>query len=250
MINMRLSLLFMLFASIAFAQLKPTLPPSSNFDLSAWKLQTLDSNNKFTEALPAQLSKGYQSQYFYTDAADGSMVLKTPANGEATSSATHPRVELRQISNGANWKLFDTVLHSLTAQCKVMKTAPDTPKIVIGQIHGSEKVSQLLKLTWVGNKSGKCFVQANFKNNNAVKKDYTLKVVENLSLGDEVHYNIIMKNGTITVTVNGKSCSHTYTEEYFGTADKYYFKAGNYLQFRGVDADVYGLVKFYKLKIG
>jgi len=225
------------------------MPPSSNFDFSAWKLQTLDTSYYFTEALASKLTAGYVSRFFYTDSLDGALVLKTPANGKTTADAVHPRVELRQTAAGANWFLTDTTEHYLTAECKVVTVVPDTPKLVIGQIHGSDKKSQILKLLWTGTKNGMCTIKAQFKANDSEKKDDNVVIAKGLSLGDLISYAITMKSGTITVTVNGKSCSHTYTTEYFGEKDKYYFKAGNYLQCSGPDPNVCGLVKFYKLSL-
>ncbi len=239
----------LLFGSSVPAQLRPDLPPGSNFDLSSWKLQTLDDTRAFHEIKPSELQTGHTSWYFYTDSTDGSMVFRTPANGKTTRSSVHPRVELRQMANGANWPLTDMAEHRLDAICRVMTVAPDTPKMVIGQIHGSEGKSQLLKLIWAGKKSGKCTITANFKSNDNAKKDVYVKLASGLSPGDTVSYSISMSNGIIRVSVNGAIATHTYSNEYFGTVDRYYFKAGNYLQCSGSDPDIYGLIKFYKLEL-
>ena len=62
-----------------------------------------------------------------------------------------------------------------------------------------------------------------------------------------------MKSGKITVTVNGTSASQTYTSDYFGTTDAYYFKAGNYFQYNNLIVPdptlIYGQTKFYKLTL-
>jgi hypothetical protein len=244
------ALLFILFiSSVSFAQLNPKLPPSGNFDLRGWKLQTLDTNYRFTEVKPSKLSDGYTSNLFYTDSLDGALVFKTPENGTTTKDAVHPRVELRQVSGSADWPLSDTTEHTLTAECKVISVVQDTPKVIIGQIHGGDKKSQIFKMLWNGKKDGKCKITAQFKSNDEDKGDHNVDIVKGLSLGDVVTYKITMKAGTITVTVNGNTCSQTYTAEFFGTTDKYYFKAGNYLQCSGPDANKFGVVKFYKLAL-
>lgn len=242
-------ILFLLFAHNVFAQLNPKAAPGSNFDLRAWNLHALRDDFSFFTVKPAQLAAGYQSKFFYTDTVDGAMVFKTPANGRTTVSTSHPRIELRQTGDGANWPLADTNEHILSGVCVVESVAPDTPKTVIGQIHGGEKVSQLLKLIWAGDKNGKCNIRANFKNNDAGKKDAYVQLAKGLSLGDTVSYTLSMKSGIISVTVNGNSCSHAYTEEYFGKEDRYYFKAGNYLQCSSEEENIFGIVKFYKLDI-
>ena len=86
-------LIFFFISSYAFAQLNSHVPPGSNFDLSAWKLQTLDDNLAFIEKTPVQLQAGHTSIYFYTDSVDGSMVFKVPCNGNTTSGSSYPRVE-------------------------------------------------------------------------------------------------------------------------------------------------------------
>ena len=111
----------------SFAQLNPLLPPGSNFDLSAWKIHTLDSNYNYIEVNSAQLVAGYTSKWFYTDKSDGSMVFKVPSNGQPTTTATYPRVELRQMTQGANWLLTDTTEHYLEARCKVITVASVKP---------------------------------------------------------------------------------------------------------------------------
>ena len=209
---------FLLINLYSFAQLNPLLPPGSNFDLSAWKIHTLDSNYKFIEVYSAQLAAGYTSEFFYTNPTDGSMVFKVPSNGQPTTTATYPRVELRQMTQGANWALADTTEHYLEAECKVITVASAKPQTIIGQIHGSDVISELLKLRWTGEQPHHSYI-------------------------------ITMKAGTITVTVNGYSTSKTYTSTYFGTNDRYYLKAGNYLQYSSSNPSIYGLVQFYKLSL-
>jgi hypothetical protein len=226
------------------------LPPSSYFDLSAWKLQTLDPVYNFIEKNSAELMAGYTSSFFFTSPTDSSMVFKVPSNGETTSVNTiYPRVELRQTSNGANWKLSDTNEHYLSAKCKVIMVAIAKPQTIIGQIHGSETNSELLKLRWTGYLAGQCKIEARFEINDATQSEYGVTLATGLSLGDMISYSIAMKNGTITVSVNGVSASQTYTSEFFGSTDAYYFKAGNYLQYSSTDPAIAGQNQFYKLTL-
>jgi Alginate lyase len=67
-------------------------------------------------------------------------------------------------------------------------------------------------------------------------------------LGSLVNYELRMKGGTLTVTVNGKAGSETYTTQYYGTTDGYYFKAGNYLQ-TSSSSTTTSEVHFYSLEI-
>ena len=246
-----LSILF----SIKLLALNPLLPPGSNFDLSAWKLQTLDQNLLFTEISASSLVSAYTSSLFFTDPTDGSMVFKVPSNGTPTSGSTYPRVELRQMTGGANWILNDPTLHYMTAQCKVMAVAQGKPQTIIGQIHGSSTVnpSEMIKLRWNGYLAKQCFVEARFKTNDANMSEYGVTLATGLSLGDLITYTITMQNGTINCTVNGTTCSQTYTAAVWTLNDAYYFKAGNYLQYNPnsvtpPDPTVYyGQNQFYKL---
>ena len=236
------------------SQLDPNKSPSSNFDLKDWKLQTINTaDNTLKEITATNLVAGYSSDLFYTDSGDGSLVFKVPSNGATTSGAGYPRCELRQMSAGANWALSDATEHYLYAECKVTQVANAKPQIIIGQIHGSEINSEMIKLRWSGNESGKCFVEARFEDNDAIKAEYGVKLATGLSLGDLITYSITMKSGKITVTVNGTSASQTYTSDYFGTTDAYYFKAGNYFQYNNLIVPdptlIYGQTKFYKLTL-
>jgi len=254
-VKTKFSILLLVVFSIQVSALNPTLPPSSNFDLSAWKLQTLDSNLAFNEILVPQLTNGYISDYFYTNSSDGSLVFRVPSNGTPTSGSTYPRVELRQLTGGSNWVLNDATEHYLTAQCKVIAVVEAKPQTIIGQIHGSNTVSEMLKLRWTGYKSGQCYVEARFKTNDSSMSEYGVTLASGLSLGDLIDYTITMKNGTVTCTVNGASCSQTYTPDIWTLTDAYYFKAGDYLQYNPnsvspADPTVYfGQNQFYKLSL-
>ena len=81
--------------------LDPSLPPSSNFDLSDWYLSVpsdQDNNGKADSISENQLNQGYEnSSYFYTGA-DGGMVFKSPISGYKTSTNTkYTRTELREM---------------------------------------------------------------------------------------------------------------------------------------------------------
>lgn len=235
-------------------QLDPNIAPGKNFDLKDWKLQTINTvDNTFKEITATKLVAGYSSDLFYTDSGDGSVVFKVPSNGATTSGSGYPRCELRQMTAGANWPLNDPTEHYLYAECKVTNVADEKPQIIIGQIHGSEINSELIKLRWTGFEARKCYVEARFENNDVTQSEYGVKLATGLSLGDLITYSITMKSGKITVTVNGNSASQTYTSEYFGTTDAYYFKAGNYFQYNNQTVPdptiLYGQTKFYNLTL-
>lgn len=251
------STLLILGLSIQLPAINPLLPPGSNFDLSVWKLQTLDQSLIFTEISANLLGNGYTSSFFYTDQTDGSIVCKVPSNGGTTSGSTYPRVEFRQMTGGANWVLNDPTEHYLMAQCKVMSVAQAKPQTIIGQIHGSSTVnpSEMIKLRWNGYLPKQCFVEARFKTNDATFTEYGVTLATGLSLGDLITYTITMQNGTINCTVNGTTGSQTYTANVWTLNDAYYFKAGNYLQYNPNSVSppdptvYYGQNQFYKLSL-
>jgi hypothetical protein len=229
--------------------LDPKLAPGKNFNLSAFKLQTMTDALAFVEVASDTLTKGFTNRFFYTDSIDGSMVFYTPSNGGKTANSQYPRTELRQTGGGANWKMADTALYRMTASCRVTRAPSANPTVVIGQIHGSNTNSELIELEWNGNSAGNCRVFALFQTNDAAGSAYVVNVVTGLSLGALVSYELTMKKGVVNVSVNGKSVSTTYTTQYYGTTDGYYFKAGNYLQYSN-STQVWSEVKFYSLVLG
>lgn len=235
-------------------QLDPNIAPGRNFDLKDWKLQTINSSNEAIDIPASNLVSGYTSSLFYTDPNDGSIVFRVPSNGGTTDNSSYPRCELRQMGAGANWPLNDSTEHYLYAECKVTQIANAKPNIIIGQIHGSEKDSEMIKLRWKGNQAGQCIIEARFEENDIAKAEYGVTLASGLSLGDLIQYSITMSNGTIVVTVNGNSASQTYTSDYFGTTDRYYFKAGNYLNYNNQilapdPTIIYGQTQFYKIAL-
>ena len=73
--KLNLMIFLLLIISVKIYALDPLLPPSVNFDLTAWKVQTLDANLKVVYILESDLTYGYFSNYFYSNAIDGSLVF-------------------------------------------------------------------------------------------------------------------------------------------------------------------------------
>jgi hypothetical protein len=229
--------------------LDPKLAPGQNFNLKAFKLQTLTPGLAFVEISPDSLTRGYTSRFFHTDSIDGSMVFWTPSNGGTTSGSSYPRCELRQTSGGAPWKLTDTTMYKMSAVCKVTIAPSANPTVTIGQIHGSNNNSELVELEWNGLSAGNCKLTAMFQTNDAAGSNLFVTAATGLSLGSQITYDLTMKKGVVSVTVNGKTVSQTYTTQYYGTTDGYYFKAGNYLQYHSTNASAVSEAKFYSLRL-
>jgi hypothetical protein len=230
---------------------KPAQAAAQNgaIDLSAFKLQTLDASNAFLEIQAPALLAGYSQKLFYKDPQDGALVMSVPSDGGLTQNTHYSRTELRQTGAQADWNLLDPVRHVMRVKTKVVQVAEAKPQVIIGQIHGVEKASEMLKLRWTGFKPGTGYVEARFKTNDKERKEYGIRLAEKLSLGDMLDFTITMEKGVITVAMNGKTATQTYTPEVFGVTNKYYFKAGNYFQYNA-QPPVTGIVKLYALSAG
>jgi len=142
--------------------LDPNSPPSTNFDLSTWKI-TLSSGN---EKSVSQLNNGFElNNQFYTGS-DGGMVFKNyPKGAGTTTNSTYSRVEFREMLrgtntsistsgiNGNNWVFssssatnennaggVDGVMEATLKVNRVTTTSGSTSqigRIIIGQIHAS-----------------------------------------------------------------------------------------------------------------
>lgn len=223
--------------------------PGDNFDLSHWKLQGLDDSLNRISIYPSELESGFTNQWFYSTTSNN-MFLKCPSNGESIVKGGSPRVELRQTGDWADWSINDSKVHKLKVRCYVHSSGNGEvlPKVNIGQIHGREHNTEMVKLVWKGYKDNKCLIEARLQEDSPERTEYRDTLAQNLSLGDEINYEITMCKGKVEVKLNGKSTSQTYTSLYYGTADKYYFKAGCYFS-KGTSENIYGLVEITKLEL-
>ncbi|HTD65778.1 MAG TPA: polysaccharide lyase family 7 protein, partial [Candidatus Limnocylindria bacterium] len=204
-------------------------PPSSNFDLSHWKLTLpVDAAGGTTgeamEIKTPQLTAGYASDYFYSGA-DNAMVFWCPVIGARTSNATYPRSELRELIDGrnsdVNWSGNGT--HVLDARCKVTQL-PSTGKVIIGQVHGYD-TSPLIKIQV---RSGRFegLVKDHIANDTETKFDLGAFALNSL-----ITYQIKVVDGIAFITVNGTTRSFDFfASDPAWKAIGFYFKAGAYVQ--------------------
>ncbi|SNS41367.1 polysaccharide lyase family 7 protein [Tropicimonas sediminicola] len=77
------------------------VPPSKNFDLSAWKITVpydKDGDGKVDEIHEQELTSGWTDpEVFYTDPTTGGMVFRSIPGGTTTSGSSYPRSELREM---------------------------------------------------------------------------------------------------------------------------------------------------------
>ncbi|GJI90986.1 polysaccharide lyase family 7 protein [Duganella hordei] len=194
--------------------------PGQNFDLSGYKLQTLDGSLQLKQVSPIG---SYTDPYFYTDGSTGAMTFYVPSGAGSTANSEYPRSEMR---GNATWNMGGT--HTLSASMKVLQQ-PATGKIIIGQIHGEQTGgSELLKIRWT-NGDVLMGVKQHFAD-----PEQQILIKSGLALGDNIDYTIKLVGSTVTVTVNGTSKSYTYDTASWSAIDLY-FKIGAYSQDSSAD---------------
>jgi hypothetical protein len=193
----------------------PNKSPGENFDLSGYKLQTLDGSLKVKQVDPINT---YTDKYFYTDSSTGAMTFYVPSGAGSTANSHYPRSELRA---NATWHMGGT--HTLAVSMKVLQQ-PATGQIIIGQIHGEQTGgSELLKLRWT-NGDILMGVKTNFGDT-----EQKILIKSGVAIGENIDYVIKLAGSTVTVTVNGTSKSFTYNTASWSDIDLY-FKLGAYSQ--------------------
>lgn len=224
--------------------LDPGVHPGGNFDLSGWQLQLPSGMPKLPDIiLGSQLAgaDGYTSLYFYTDQSDGAMTFLDPTTGVGTQNATHPRSELREVTDG--WTTAGTNTETVTV------AVPEVPSLVtIGQIFQAAPAPSkpLLELQYA--KGGT--VQLLLEATNQGGKSAT-HPVGTVSDGAKFTYELSLTGTTITVTINGKVSTFTLPATFVG--ESFYFKCGDYDQTATV-GDTAGttpgtIVKIYALSV-
>lgn len=219
------------------------VPPSDNFDLSHWSLTLPDSNA--TVITPAQLTAGFTNSYFYTGS-DGAMVFWAPVTGGTTSLSDFPRCELREMldpsSNQSNWTAYGS--HVLSAECRVTQI-PSSRRVVIAQIHsylGSAPPLVLLQFN-----DGDVEGLVKLFSASSANATYPLGHV---GLGNAIQYRIEMRDGVVTMTVNGVTQSVDVFQTDPNWANQtFYFKAGNYCMDHDGTASEGAKVRFFRLNV-
>ena len=90
-------LTFALF-SLRVCALDPALPPSGNFDLLGWYLNTPEDDGGDSRRIDeVDLDNGFEDTNYFWTAADGGMVFKATNAGATTSNSSFTRTELREM---------------------------------------------------------------------------------------------------------------------------------------------------------
>ena len=115
--------------------------------------------------------------------------------------------------------------HSMDVSCRVLEV-PSEQKVVIGQIHGySGKANPLIKLQFYKGR-----VEALVKDKASKGKDVKLTFPD-VGLDKDLDYRIKLRDGVLSITVNGETQSKNVFELDPAWADQtLYFKVGVYPQ--------------------
>ncbi|PWN61049.1 polysaccharide lyase family 7 protein [Chryseobacterium viscerum] len=190
--------------------------PQNQFDLRGFDLQLpLPKNNSIVIIKGPDVSN-FSSENFYYFPQDKSIRFFCSSYGQATKGSHYPRTELRQIKE---WHFENK--HSLQVKMSVWQQ-PSSGKIIIGQIHGSSKGTEAVKLWWNNGE-----IQAGFKKE-VNGKEERVTLLKNIPLGQIFEYNIQQDGLNVQVKINQKNTTFTLGDSW--KSEYVYFKAGNYLQ--------------------
>jgi len=127
----------------------------------------------------------------------------------------------------------------MTNSCRVVQE-PSNGSIIIGQVHGNLRGSEVCKLRW---RRGR--VEFRYKEDS--REEQSIPLGE-YSLGERLDYTITCDNCVITVTVNGHTGSHAYRSAMW-QPDRYHFAAGDYVNDNEGPVTEGGRVEFMKLTV-
>lgn len=213
------------------APITSTPTPGQNFDLSSYRLQTLDTNLQFKEIVPVG---SYQDRFFFTDPVTGAMIFRVPSGAGHSKDSEFPRVELRE---NRSWTMDSSVgrRHSEAIVLQVL-AEPKTGELIFAQIHGEKTGgSEALKMRW---SHGEVLM--------GVKKHYgddeeRISLLRGLSLGDTIECHLEFDNGVLTVHARSGNAVSTRRFDYAIESWRgipLYYKAGIYSQDKDSDGSV------------
>ncbi|UKB81902.1 polysaccharide lyase family 7 protein [Chryseobacterium sp. MEBOG06] len=208
--------------------------PQAQFDLTGFNLQLpVPKNNSIAIIKGSEIAQ-FSSENFYYSSEDKSIRFFCSSDGQATKGSHYPRTELRQTDE---WHFENK--HTLHVKMSVLKQ-PSSGKIIIGQIHGSSKGTEAVKLWWNNGE-----LQAGFKKEVNGKED-RVTLLKDVPLGQAFEYSIQQHGLDVQVKINQQTTNYTLGDSW--KSEAVYFKAGNYLQDNKIPVSS-GLVAIYDIKI-
>jgi chitodextrinase len=250
-----------------------TCPPSSNFNLTKWKITLPDASE-------VQNLTNYQhNSWFYTDSSTGGMVFVSPNLGGTTQNSSYTRSELREMLNasagtkslGNNWVTstsssttkqqaggVDGTMNATLRVDRVSTTGESgkVGRVVVGQIHGpdTEPIRLYYHKRPSDSKGAIYFGTDDLNNNNTwvnvIGGPSSLNPSNGIALGQKWSYEIkvVGLKMTVKVTPEGGSTTTVTYNLPSGYNDKYlYFKAGVYNQNNTGDSSDHVKATFFNL---
>ncbi|HXC02605.1 MAG TPA: polysaccharide lyase family 7 protein, partial [Opitutaceae bacterium] len=221
--------------------LNPNVPPGQNFNLSNWELDLPTGSSGNINIITQPQLATYTDAYFYTDPNDGAMTFFCPENGVHTTNSSFPRSELRELNPGGDWPLTGTNIQTAT-----LKVEDTLAHVAIGQIHignGGTPTSTkpLLELFYYSTGQITLLLETSPSGGGPETN------VTTVPLGQKFSYTIKTVGNALTIIVNGVTQNYTINSSY--NSERFYFKAGDYLQTTGSSSTVGAHVAFYALNV-
>lgn len=224
------------------AALDSSCAPGGNFDLSKWRLQMPTGSQGSPDTISSseiQGCSGYQdSDYFYTNEADGALVMKVPGGPDTshcvtTSNSKHCRTEFRE-DDPDSWSPLES--HNRLFADLVVTENDDS--VCIGQIHIDDSISSKPVAELYYSSSGALTMGVQTCRTCSQKRSD----ISNVPKGERFTYEIRYENNELSVSINGGTFKTLDTFEL--DAPDSYFKAGNYNQGDGPTA-----VHFFAIRV-
>ncbi|KAF7557988.1 hypothetical protein G7Z17_g226 [Cylindrodendrum hubeiense] len=220
---------FLLLGSMpVIAALDSSCAPGGNFDLSKWKLQMPTGSEGSPDTISSselQGCSGYKdSEYFYTNGDDGSLVMKVPGGPDTSDCVTTPnskhcRTELRE-DDPSSW----SPLSSYNRLFADLVVTENDGSVCIGQIHIDDSISSKPVAELYYSSSGALAMGVQTCRTCSQQR----ADIGNVAKGERFTYEIRYENGELSVSINGDAFKTLDTFE-LDSPDSY-FKAGNYNQ--------------------
>ena len=136
------------------------VPPSENFDLSAWKITVpfdRDGDGKADEIEEIELNAGWQDQeVFYTDPVTGGMVFRTIPDGVTTRRSSYARSELREMMRAGDTGIPTRSDDGTpTRNNWVLSSAPAEAQVMAGGVDGTLRATLAVNQVTRTGESGK-----------------------------------------------------------------------------------------------
>jgi hypothetical protein len=221
--------------------LNPNVPPGQNFNLANWELDLPTGSSGNIDIITQPQLATFTDAYFYTDPNDGAMTFFCPENGVHTTNSSFPRSELRELNPGGDWPLTGTNIQTAT-----LKVEDTLAHVAIGQIHignGGTPTSTkpLLELFYYSTGQITLLLETSPSGGGPETN------VTTVPLGQKFSYTIKTVGNALTIIVNGVTQNYTINSSY--NSERFYFKAGDYLQTTGSSSTVGAHVAFYALNV-